>query len=116
MEKPVFSKWSCFICGDIVVEGQRFVWMPGRGYAHIECFTSLVKSRTGGSIPGDIAAMLEVEEVLAYSIVRLKQARWLALSEEVRREIDEERKKLEGLAARSSKMLSEILSRHGVEV
>ena len=114
-QKPSFSKWKCFICGGEVVEGQRFLWLPGRGYAHIECFVNSLREKLGERLPGDLLALLEVEEALAYTITRLKQARWLTGSEELRREIDEERKRVEGLAARASKKLSELLEGYGLE-
>ncbi len=115
-EKPRFQEWKCVICGAPVVEGQRFAWIPGKGYAHLECLLDRVREAFDGRIPGDVAALLEAEEAIAYAITRLKQARWLAVDRSIVEEIDEERRRIEGVAARNAKKLLDLLEEHGVVV
>ncbi len=102
------------MCGEPVVEGQRFAWIPGRGYAHFECLLSVLRERFNGSVPGDVLALVEAEEALAYAITRLKQARWAASSDGVRGVVDELRARVEGVAARAAKALAEVLEERGV--
>ncbi len=69
-----YKKWTCALCGDEIIEGQRFTLLPGRGYAHIECIHELVAEKYRQGVPQDLLALLDVEELLSYAIIRLKQA------------------------------------------
>jgi len=100
------GKWTCVYCGDTVIEGQRFFFIPGKGFAHVECVYERLKS-----LDRDTVALMDVNEVLAYAIVRLKEAARIAESEDVKGEIDSARKKIEGLAARLEKLLAD---KHGL--
>lgn len=95
------KKWKCVICGQDVIEGQRFIYIPGKGYAHIECYYESIREKAGP----DHVALMDANEVLAYAIVRLKEAARLAKSDNVREEITLARRKIEGLAARLEKTL-----------
>ncbi len=102
-----FKKWRCILCGEDVIEGQRFVYIPNRGYAHVECIAGLIAEK--GVVDGDIAALHSASEALSYGIVRLKEAARLASSDDAARIIDEARRKLEGLAAMVEKALADKL-------
>ena len=96
---PQLRKWKCVYCGDDVIEGQRFFWIPGRkGYAHIECVYERLLSQAGENLR-DLVAVMDANEVLAYAIVRLKEASRMASSEEVKEEITRVRREIERLAA-----------------
>ena len=110
-----YKKWTCFLCGDTVIEGQRFVWMPNKGYAHIECLHEDLKEKFNGSIPSDVEALLDFEEAVAYAIVRSKHAEKL-LDEETRARVEEARHKLEGLSALASRLLKDKLDKYNVQV
>ena len=110
-----FKKWTCFLCGDTVIEGQRFVWMPDRGYAHIECLHEVLRDKFNGAIPADVEALVDLDEVIAYAIVRSKQVEKL-LDEETRAKVEEARHKLEGLSALASRLLKDKLDNYNVEV
>ncbi len=105
-----FKKWKCILCGEDVVEGQRFIWVPQRGYAHIEC----VKARlaASGRLDQDVVALLDASEAVSYAIVRLKAAARLA-SRGVAEFISEHRRRLEGVAAAVEKRLVEKLEEQG---
>ncbi len=110
-----FKKWECFLCGDIVVEGQRFAWIPEKGFAHMECFHEWLSNKFDGRIPAELEALLDFDEAVAYAIVRSKQAEAIA-GEEVRGKIEEARHKLEGLSALAGRLLSDKLKEYGVEI
>lgn len=69
-----FKTWKCGFCGGPVIEGQRFAWLPDKGYVHIECLHKHVRSKYPGGIPARLWALLNVTEALSYTIVRIKQA------------------------------------------
>ena len=69
-----FKTWKCGLCGGPVIEGQRFVWLPGPGYVHIECLHKHVRTKYPEGIPARLWALLNVTEALSYAIVRIKQA------------------------------------------
>ncbi|AEM38589.1 protein of unknown function DUF2175 [Pyrolobus fumarii 1A] len=76
----MLRKWRCVICGDEIIEGQRFTVLRD-GFVHLEClFEKLVKE---GRLSQDIAALMDAVEVLNYLIVRIKEAKRLASSREV---------------------------------
>lgn len=98
------KKWKCAICGEDLIEGQRFAYLPGRGYAHIECLYQRI-AETG--LDRDTVALMDANEVLVYAIVRLKEAARIAASEKVSSEIASVRRSIEGLAERLEKLLAE---------
>jgi len=106
-----FKRWKCVLCGEDVLEGQRFIYIPGRGYAHIECVAGLASER--GAVDSDVAALHAASEVLSYAIVRLKEAARMASSEGARGKIDEARRRVEGVAALVEKALVDLLAEKG---
>ncbi len=100
------QKWKCVLCGEDVIEGQRFFYIPGKGYAHAECVYERLSSKKYNR---DVIALMDANEVLAYAIVRLKEAGRMAHDKDVVEEITMARKKVEGLAARLEKLLIDII-------
>lgn len=92
-------KWTCGLCNGDVVEGQRFTFIAGIGAVHVECLNKQALSRVKGD-PSDIVALLDVNEVLLYAIVRFKEAEAIALSDEVKSVITDTRREIEKLAGR----------------
>ena len=97
-----YGKWKCALCGEDVIEGQRFFYIPGKGYAHAEC---VYEEITGSKLFRDKIALMDANEILAYTIVRLKEATRIAESSKVKDELVSARKKIEGLAAKLEKIL-----------
>ena len=89
------KKWTCALCGDVLVEGQRFGFIPGKGYVHLECLYERIAPQDR-----DVVALMDANEVLTYAIVRLKEAARIAGSGEVREALVEARKRIEALAAK----------------
>ena len=97
----MLRKWSCVLCGDTLVEGQRFFFVPGKGYAHVECvYERLEPSR-------DVVALMDANEVLLYSIVRLKEAARIAETSEARDAIVRVRRRIEDMAEELERLLLE---------
>ncbi len=109
-----FQRWRCIVCGEEVVEGQRFLWVPRRGFAHLECVLGLAADR-GVSLDPDTLALLLASEAVSYAIVRLKDAERLA-GEASGLLVVEQRKRLEGAAAALEKALVERLERLGIRL
>ena len=97
-------KWKCPLCGQDIIEGQRFFFVPGKGYVHIECYYERVKA---SSAERDVMALMDANEVLTYAIVRLKEAGRIAASDELREEILSARRRVEELAERLERLLHE---------
>ena len=97
--------WKCHFCGGNVVEGQRFTFIPGRGAVHQECLADALSRRRGG----DGIALILSNEVLLYSIIRLKEAERVAESGEVKDKINGIRRSVEKLAAELSHLIKEAL-------
>jgi hypothetical protein len=106
-----FRKWRCVLCGEEVVEGQRFIYIPGRGYAHVECVAGLIAEK--GLLTGDVAALHAASEALSYAIVRLKEAARLASSGEAVEAIVEARRRVEDIAAMVERVLADRLAGEG---
>ena len=100
------GKWKCVLCGDDVIEGQRFFYIPGRGYAHAECVYERLADK---GYSREAVALMDANEVLAYAIVRLKEAARIAGKGSVADEITSVRKEVEGLAARLEKVLVDLV-------
>lgn len=111
---PAFKRWKCILCGDDVIEGQRFIFVPRKGFAHLECVIS--RAAAAGAIDRDIAALLDSVEAVSYAIVRLKGSQRAVNDGKLYDEIDQARKKVEGIAARLEAILAEELARRGVEL
>ncbi|MCE4600505.1 MAG: DUF2175 domain-containing protein [Desulfurococcales archaeon] len=97
-------KWKCHLCGQDIIEGQRFLFVPGKGYVHIECYYERVKA---SNAERDVMALMDANEVLTYAIVRLKEAGRIAASDELREEILSARRRIEELAERLERLLHE---------
>ncbi len=95
-------KWKCVLCGDEVVEGQRFTVLRD-GFVHLECLYAEIAKR--GRLDGDVAALMDVVEALNYLIVRVKEALRMASDEKVRNVIDAVRVDAEKHAAQLSSLL-----------
>ncbi len=89
-----YKSWKCGLCGDTVIEGQRFLVIKDIGFTHLECVVEKVSSR-GGGMDRDLVALIDVNEMLTYGIVRLKQAELEAGSDDLRSRIASARKDLE---------------------
>ena len=90
------KKWTCTLCGEEVVEGQRFAQL-GEGYAHIECLRSLAAEKLI-SIPRDLEAALDTLEATLYALVRTKEARRYASKKDIREVLDKHLSLLEDQA------------------
>ncbi|MCE4603363.1 MAG: DUF2175 domain-containing protein [Aeropyrum sp.] len=95
MIKKMRKKWSCYICGGEVIEGQRFTFLPEKGAVHVEC---LNKEFMKVDPSPEIIALLDANEALLYTIVRLKEAGRIAESEEAKSLLDNARREVERLA------------------
>jgi hypothetical protein len=104
-----YKVWKCALCGEPLIEGQRFVFIPSKGYAHLECFFELLKEKHGDRLNLGVVALLVANEVLLYTIVRLKEAYRLADDENVRNLLLDVRKSIEGLAEKLELKLYEML-------
>ena len=95
------SKWKCFHCGNDVIEGQRFTFIPGKGAIHVECLNELILK----SPSRDVVAIADANEILLYTIIRLKEAERVAETPEVKDRITRIRKEIERLAGDVVKMM-----------
>lgn len=96
-------KWRCYICGDEVVEGQRFT-VTSKGFVHLECLYSKIAEK---GLSNDAVAYMDALEVLNYAITRFKEAELVASSAEVKAALQETRRLLEAEAAKVTKRLVE---------
>lgn len=110
-----YRSWRCSVCGEPVVEGQRFLWLPGGRVVHLECVQGLLAERRG-EVPRGLVALLDAVEAVSYAIVRLKGAERLAAGTGEEDVLREQRKRLEGAAALLEKRLEEALREAGVEL
>ncbi len=97
--------WTCGLCGGNVIEGQRFTFIGGIGAVHVECLNRYVLSKAPEDYR-DLVALLDVNEVLLYTITRFKEAEAVASSEKVRNAIADTRREVEKLAGRIASLLS----------
>jgi len=110
-----YKSWRCSVCGEPVVEGQRFLWLPGGRVVHLECVYGLLAERRD-EVPRRVAALLDAVEAVSYAIVRLKGAERLAAGTGEEDALREQRKRLESAAALLEKRLEEVLGEAGVEL
>jgi hypothetical protein len=96
-------KWRCYICGDEVVEGQRFT-VTSKGFVHLECLYEKIAEK---GLSRDVIAYMDALEVLNYAITRLKEAEVLSSTPEARAALEATRRSLEAEAARLTKKLVE---------
>ncbi len=108
-------RWSCYYCGDDVIEGQRFGYLPGKGFLHMECLYEAISKKFPDGIPKEVLAALELEELAGYTIIRVKQLEAM-LSGEEKEGFTRIRKRFEGISAESGKILHSLLERYGVEI
>ncbi|MDM7276032.1 MAG: DUF2175 family protein [Thermoprotei archaeon] len=97
------GKWKCALCGGEIVEGQRFTFLSGLGAVHNECLIVSVLSK---DLTRDMVALLDVNEVLLYAIIRFKEAEKAAETGEVKSVIAEIRRDIEKLAGRISNAIT----------
>ncbi len=97
------GKWKCTLCGEEIVEGQRFTFLSGIGAAHNECLMSTILSK---NLNRDMVALLDANEVLLYAIVRFKEAEKTAETIEVKSVLAEIRKDIEKLAGKISNAIT----------
>ncbi|MEL9990864.1 MAG: DUF2175 domain-containing protein [Thermoproteus sp.] len=98
------KRWTCYICGKDVVEGQLFTF-TSKGAVHMSCLhkswaPKLYKNNTD-------AALFELVSFANEGIVRVKNLEELIEDEEVKKLALEFRKSLEGFAARLTNKLVE---------
>ena len=96
-------KWKCYICGDEVVEGQRFT-VTSKGFVHLECLYRRIAEK---GLDNDTVAYMDALEVLNYAITRFKEAELVATGSEARAALQETRRILEAEAAKITKRLVE---------
>jgi|DewCreStandDraft_3_1066083.scaffolds.fasta_scaffold01881_4 hypothetical protein len=89
-----YKVWKCGICGEQVIEGQRFLVIKNIGFAHFECVVGDVIRRSQ-NISRDLLSLLEANEAITYAIVRLKTAEAEAGSDQLRSMVAAARKDLE---------------------
>jgi len=98
------TKWNCFYCGDEVIEGQRFTFIPGKGAVHIECLNEIILRAPSR----DVIAVSDANEALLYTIIRLKEAERIAGTSNVKEEIARIRREVERLAGNIVKLLPSV--------
>ncbi len=104
-----YRVWKCGLCGEQVIEGQRFLVIKNIGFAHLECVVEdLVKKSQ--SISRDAMSLVEANEAITYAIVRLKTAELEAQSDSQRSLILAARKDLEKHSALLGNELGKLLS------
>ncbi len=103
------KKWSCFYCGQDILEGQRFTFLPGKGGVHLECLNKYVVIDKK-AIDSDVIGLLDVNESLLYTIIRLKEAEKIITSKEILGEIESIRKEVEKHAGKIVSLLSTKIS------
>ena len=95
-------RWKCVLCGDDVIEGQRFTVLRD-GFVHLECLYSEIARR--GRLDGDILALMDILAALNYLIVRVKEALRMASDEKLRDMLNAVRIDAEKHAAQLSALL-----------
>ena len=95
-------KWRCVICGDEVIEGQRFTVLRD-GFVHLECLYSKIVEK--GGVDADTVALMDIVEALNYLIVRVKEALRMARDEKLRDMLNAVRVDVEKHAAQLSALL-----------
>ncbi len=103
-----YKVWKCGLCGEQVIEGQRFLVIKNIGFAHLECVVEeLVKKHP--NISRDALSLIEANEAITYAIVRLKTAELQAQSDTQRSMISAARKDLEKHSAFLGNELGKLL-------
>ncbi len=99
-------KWRCVLCGEDVIEGQRFTVLRN-GFAHLECLYEHIVAEN--KLSPDVLALMDAIEALNYLIVRLKEAKRLAHSPDVISIIDSIRVEVEKSTAQASNLLEKLV-------
>ncbi|MEZ0290792.1 MAG: DUF2175 family protein [Sulfolobales archaeon] len=102
-----YRTWKCGICGESVIEGQRFIFVKDLGFVHLECAIERLLGKE--SVSRDIIALLDANEVITYSIVRFKDSEIKASSKETKDLLINMRRELEKISAQLSSKLLEFL-------
>ena len=95
-------KWRCVLCGDEVIEGQRFTVLKD-GFVHLECLYEKIAG--SGRLDPDIVALMDIVEALNYLIVRTKEALRIARDEKLKDMLNAVRIDAEKHAAQLSALL-----------
>jgi hypothetical protein len=103
-----YKTWKCGLCGETVIEGQRFLFIRDIGFAHFECVVEKL-TRNLENVNRDLTALLDANEVITYSIIRLKDAEAKASDQEIKNLLIGVRKELEKYSAQLSSGLSKYL-------
>lgn len=103
-----YKIWKCGLCGEQVIEGQRFLVIKNIGFAHLECVVEELLRRSQ-SISREALSLVEANEAITYAIVRLKTAELEAQSDSLRAMISSARKDLEKHSALLGNELGKIL-------
>jgi len=103
-----YKIWKCGICGEQVIEGQRFLVIKNLGFAHLECVVGELAKKQQG-ISREALALLEANEAITYAIVRLKTAEIEAEGEHLKSLLAAARKDLEKHSAFLGNELGKIL-------
>jgi len=102
-----YKVWKCGICGENVIEGQRFLFLRNLGFIHIECLIEKLSEKN--ILSRDIIALIDSSEVVTYSIVRLKQAELMSSDNKIKELIVSLRKELEKRSVSLSNELEKYL-------
>ncbi len=100
-----YKTWRCGLCGENVIEGQRFLFLRNLGFVHLECLIEKLSEKN--LLSRDVIALIDSNEVLTYSIIRLKQAEIMSSDSRIKEILLSIRKELE----RRSAVLSSELER-----
>ena len=90
------KKWRCSICGEEIIEGQRFAQL-GDAYVHLECVRRITASKLK-AIPRDLEAIMDTLEATLYALVRTKEALSYASKSDVREILEKHLSMLEDQA------------------
>lgn len=102
-----YKTWKCGICNEPVIEGQRFLFLRKYGFVHLECVIEKISEKS--MLNRDLVGLIDANEVLAYTIIRLKQSESMSSDEKIRELIVSTRKELEKRSAALSSELEKFL-------
>ncbi|MGC9009629.1 MAG: DUF2175 family protein [Sulfolobales archaeon] len=102
-----YKTWKCGLCGENVIEGQRFLFLRNLGFVHLECLIEKLSEKN--LLNRDIIALIDSNEVVTYSIIRLKQAEIMSSDNKIKEIIMSLRKELEKRSAVLSSELERFL-------
>jgi len=98
-----YKTWKCGICGETIIEGQRFIFLREIGFAHLECVLERLTEKN--SVNRDLLSLIDANELITYSIIRLKESETLAADKDIKEKIISVRKSLEKYSVELSDLL-----------